>query len=160
MVWPLDSRKYWIKWKTRTPNNSRLGIEGYSKTPLVKKLGIKSGQNILLLSVPEHYFELFSGFPEGVTQLDSEAIEQADFIHLFAQNYGILKSQAQNAKRALKKTGILWVSWPKGTSSIVTDLNRELVREHLLQLGLVDTKVAAIDKDWSGLKFMYRLKDR
>lgn len=52
------------------------------------------------------------------------------------------------------------VSWPKGSSSIKTDLKREPIQEHLLSIGLVDVKVAAIDKDWRGLKFVYRLKDR
>ncbi len=63
-------------------------------------------------------------------------------------------------KPALKKSGILWVSWPKGASKIQTDLKREPIREHLLKTGLVDIKVCAVDEDWSGLKFMYRKEDR
>ena len=55
---------------------------------------------------------------------------------------------------------MLWVSWPKGSSKIVTDLKREPIREYILNEGLVDVKVAAIDNDWSGLKFVYRIKDR
>ena len=63
-------------------------------------------------------------------------------------------------KPALKKSGILWISWPKGSSMIKTNLKRDFIREYLLDNGLVDVKVAAIDEDWSGLKFVYRLKDR
>ena len=55
---------------------------------------------------------------------------------------------------------MLWISWPKGQSKIKTDLKRDLIREHILQLGLVDIKVAAIDEDWSGLKFVHITKDR
>lgn len=61
---------------------------------------------------------------------------------------------------ALKKDGLLWISWPKGQSTIKTDLKRDWIRKHVLDLGLVDIKVAAIDQDWSGLKFVYRTKDR
>lgn len=57
-------------------------------------------------------------------------------------------------------TGMLWVSWPKGSSEIESDLSRDYIREYLLENGLVDVKVCTIDKDWSGLKFMYRIKDR
>ena len=63
-------------------------------------------------------------------------------------------------KPALKQTGMLWVSWPKGGSSIKSDLKREPIREFLLSIGLVDIKVASIDENWSGLKFVYRKKDR
>ena len=54
----------------------------------------------------------------------------------------------------------MWISWPKGSSSIRTDLKRDQIRELLIEIGLVDAKVASIDNDWSGLKFVYRLKDR
>ena len=60
----------------------------------------------------------------------------------------------------MKKDGLLWISWPKGSSKIETNLKRGFIREHVLSIGLVDVKVAAIDEDWSGLKFVYRLKDR
>ena len=63
-------------------------------------------------------------------------------------------------KIALKKNGLFWVSWPKGSSKIKTELNRDLIREYLIKIGLVDVKVVAIDQDWSGLKFVYRLIDR
>ncbi|MCB0620601.1 MAG: DUF3052 family protein, partial [Saprospiraceae bacterium] len=60
----------------------------------------------------------------------------------------------------LAKDGLLWVSWPKGGSGLETDLKRDPIREYLLAQGLVDTKVASVDEQWSGLKFVYRLKDR
>lgn len=133
---------------------------GYSKTPLAKKLGIKAGYSILLIAAPEYYFDLFDEFPKNVTHVKSSQTESADFIHLFAKDYATLALQAEKCKGALKKNGTLWVSWPKGASQLSTDLNREQVREYLLKMGLVDTKVAAIDDTWSGLKFMLRLKDR
>ncbi|MFD2098593.1 DUF3052 domain-containing protein [Flagellimonas iocasae] len=135
-------------------------MAGYSGTPLAKKLGLKEGFSILLHNLPKHYWDLFSDLPPELQILNKEKPESADFIHIFCKTVDELTSVTSTYKMALKMNGILWVSWPKGTSQIQTDLKREPVREHLLSIGLVDTKVAAIDEDWSGLKFVYRLKDR
>lgn len=72
----------------------------------------------------------------------------------------IFKKDWKSWKEGLKKEGSLWISWPKGSSKINTDLNGNIVREYGLSRGLVDVKVSAVDQDWSGLKFMYRKKDR
>jgi len=71
-----------------------------------------------------------------------------------------LETQLSKLKPLLKKTGMLWVSWPKGASSIPTDIKRDPLREFVLTQGLVDIKVCAVDQDWSSLKFVYRTKDR
>ncbi len=134
---------------------------GYSGTPLAKKLGIKAGFSVLLLEKPSYYFDLFSDWPDEVNLFDTDAPEGSlDFVHLFCTHKEAFEEQALLAKKYLKKTGMLWVSWPKGKSSIPTDLKRDPIREFLLAHGLVDIKVAAVDEDWSGLKFMYRVKDR
>ena len=133
---------------------------GYSTTPLAKKLGLKEHYNYLLYKQPKHYFSLFSDLPNDIALLESIKTETADFIHLFFTTEEELKSLANRYKSALKKSGLLWISWPKGSSKIITDLKRDIIREYLLSIGLVDVKVAAIDEDWSGLKFVYRLKDR
>ena len=83
-----------------------------------------------------------------------------DFIHLFCRTLEDLEQHIMPCKVALKKTGMLWISWPKGTSSSATNLKRDPIRDYVLEIGLVDVKVAAINKDWSGLKFVYRSKDR
>ncbi|WP_190808695.1 DUF3052 domain-containing protein [Flagellimonas sp. S3867] len=133
---------------------------GYSGTPLAKKLGIKEGCTMLLHNPPKQYFNLFSDFPSNVIILDKPEGEALDFIHVFTTTIQELKEITNQYKPFLKKNGLLWVSWPKGSSNIPTDLKRDPIREYLLSIGLVDVKVAAIDKDWSGLKFVYRLKDR
>ncbi|MDY8135797.1 DUF3052 domain-containing protein [Aquimarina sp. 2201CG5-10] len=134
--------------------------EGYSGTPLAKKLGIKEGVTIHLYNQPAHYFDLFIDMPDGIIEAKEAVPESIDFIHIFCTTYEELKNVAKTYKKALKKDGMLWVSWPKGSSSIQTDLKREIIREHLIDIGLVDIKVCAVDKDWSGLKFVYRIKDR
>lgn len=133
---------------------------GYSGTPLAKKLGLKKDFKVLMYNMPDNYFNLFKDLPSSFEVLGELNPQSADFIHLFCIWSNELKDIILDYKRALKKDGLLWVSWPKGSSKIQTDLNRDLIREFVLSIGLVDVKVAAIDEDWSGLKFVYRLKDR
>ncbi len=134
---------------------------GYSSTPLAKKLGIKEGFTILLYNEPSNYFDLLADYPTGTKILKRiPAKSKVDFIHLFVTSYAELAKNVPKYKRVLNKNGLMWISWPKGSSNISTDLKRDSIREHLLDIGLVDVKVAAIDKDWSGLKFVYRIKDR
>ncbi|WP_109300821.1 DUF3052 domain-containing protein [Aquimarina sp. AU474] len=133
---------------------------GYSGTPLAKKLGIKEGNMITLYNQPINYFDLLIDLPDGVKKLDVLRNESADFIHIFCTSFKELRQVAPKFKPALKKTGMLWVSWPKGSSNIATDLKRDPIRDYLISIGLVDIKVAAVDDNWSGLKFVYRIKDR
>ncbi len=133
---------------------------GYSGASLARKLGIKSGFQILLINQPIHYFKLFADFPEDVTIIESPTKETLDFIHIFCTTQVKFESKIPNLKALLKKNGMLWVSWPKGSSKIPTDLKRDFIREYILAIGLVDVKDAAIDQNWSGLKFVYRLVDR
>lgn len=135
-------------------------MAGYSSTPLVKKLGIKPGDTLLLVSTPEHYDQLIQDWPEDIQILTLEEAKEVDFIHFFTQEYAYLESIFPILKDKLRKGGMLWVSWPKGKSKLPKDLNENDVRSIGLETGLVDVKVCAVDDDWSGLKFMYRTKSR
>lgn len=133
----------------------------YSKTPLVKKLGIKPGFKLLIHDQPEHYFLLFESLPDDLELLELPVNDESvDFIHVFFTTRKALELVFDHYKKALKKNGSLWISWPKGTSKIQTDLKSDFIRNFGLEKGLVDCKVAAVDSDWSALKFMYRIKDR
>jgi hypothetical protein len=133
---------------------------GYSGTPLAKKLGIKAGYRMFIYNPPSHYMNLFNDLPDDIRIENNPDAANIDFIHLFLISFQELVTIPSKYKSLMKKDGMMWVSWPKGSSNISTDLNRELVREQMLILGLVDIKVVAIDQDWSGLKFVYRVKDR
>lgn len=135
-------------------------MEGNPKKSLARKLGLKSGQSALFINKPKHYFELFDDFPEEVENLKSAREGDVDFIHLFVKNKEEFEDRTIHVKPLLKKDGLLWISWPKGSSKISTDLKRDYIREFVLSVGLVDVKVCSIDEDWSALKFVYRLKDR
>ena len=132
---------------------------GYSGTPLARKLGIKEDFECHFHQQPAHYFELFDDLPP-IHKLETPGLESLDFMHVFVKARTELESIGPKAMGFLKKNGMLWVSWPKGASGIKTDLNRDIIRNYLLDIGLVDVKVAAVDETWSGLKFVYRLKDR
>ncbi|WP_258105789.1 DUF3052 domain-containing protein [Marinoscillum sp. MHG1-6] len=132
---------------------------GYSGTPLVKKLGLKDGFNCLILNTPKNYFDLLGELPKDINFSDSPEGE-FDFIHAFFSNQSQLQSQWPSLMNHLQKTGTLWISWPKGSSKLEKDLNENDVRRIGLEGGLVDVKVCAVDQDWSGLKFMFRKKDR
>ena len=135
-------------------------MAGYSKNPLWKKLGIKEGYTCFLFDSPENYFDLLEETPADTDWDDELSAKAYDFQHVFVQKHETLKANWEVWKGALKKDGTMWVSWPKGGSKIETDLNGNIVREFGLAGGLVDVKVCAVDEDWSGLKFMYRKKDR
>jgi len=133
-------------------------MAGYSSKPLIQKLGIKEGMRVLFVNPPENYHELLGGFPKNISKPENG---QVDFIHFFTRSHETLKEEFGNLKKRLKQSGMLWVSWPKSSCSFAsTDLTDNTVRTVGLENGLVDVKVAAIDDDWSGIKFVYRLKDR
>lgn len=130
---------------------------GYSGTPLVKKLGIKPGFHIALLNAPDNYLD---ELPENVTVHRTLDHAPYDFIQLFVVWREDLNEQFPPCKAALKKNGLLWVSWYKKAAKMDTDLTEDIIRDIGLENGLVDVKVAAIDEQWSGLRFVYRKEDR
>ena len=133
---------------------------GYSGTPLVKKLGIKRGFRIALLNAPNNYLSLLGDLPLDL-QIDwSLDGGDYDFIQAFYVWRGDYESDFARLKDAMHKRGMLWISWYKKAAKLPTDLSENIVREVALAGGLVDVKVAAVDAQWSGLKLVYRLKDR
>lgn len=132
---------------------------GYSGTPLLKKLGLKTGQRAIAVNAPAHYSELLGQLPADCA-FETRAAGTFDFIHVFAETRSELKRCLPALKKKLAYNGLLWVSWPKKSSSLYQDLSENDVRGIGLAAGLVDVKVCAVDDDWSGLKFVYRVEDR
>lgn len=133
---------------------------GYSKTPLVKKLGIKRGFRLALLGAPAGYLETWDDLPPDL-KIDSRIANDAyDFIQAFYVWRADYENDFPRLKSAIHKRGMVWISWYKKASKMPTDLSEDIVREVALAGGLVDVKVAAIDAQWSGLKLVYRRRDR
>jgi hypothetical protein len=132
---------------------------GYSERPLVEKLGIKPGQRIAIVAAPPDFAATIGKLPAGVRRA-RELRGAIDTIVCFAHGTAELTRRIASAKRAMVPAGMLWICWLKKTSALTTDLNENIVREIGLGAGLVDVKICAVDADWSGLKFVYRLRDR
>ena len=132
---------------------------GYSGTSLTKKLGIKNGYKIKIVNEPEGYFKLFNDLPIDLEILTDNKTKK-DFIHYFVGNVLQLEKEIKLLSKEIEQNGALWISWPKKTSKIETDLNGNIVREIGLKNGLVDIKVCAVNEIWSGLKFVIPIKDR
>ena len=127
---------------------------GYSGTPLAKKLGIKPGSKLFPVAAPDHYDELLAPFPEGVKRVHK--IDGADVAHIFVTARARLDKELRAALPKMKQDAAIWISWPKKSAKVATDITEDTVREVALPLGLVDIKVCAVDATWSGLKLVIR----
>jgi hypothetical protein len=126
---------------------------GYSDTPLWKKLGFKTGMKVLVLHAPSHYATLFENSANDWLLVK----KNADAIHLFISETKQL-SEIEILSKLMPPAIMLWVSWPKKTSPLSKGLSEDHIRNVALGCSLVDIKVCAVDKDWSGLKLTRRRK--
>ena len=134
-------------------------MAGYSGTPLPKKLGIKEGSRITLVNAPKDFRSELGELPDNV-QFIKRPTKSLDIILLFVLIERALTRDFAKLAATLVSNGMIWIAWPKKTSGVATDLSEQRVRQLGLDSGLVDVKICAIDDTWSGLKFVYRLKDR
>ncbi len=130
-------------------------MTGYSGTPLTKKLGIVAGSRLLVLGDPGHAEELLDPLPAGV-QVGRRLRGSADVVVMFARDRTAVTRRVPQLWSAISPAGAVWVCWPKRTSPLWTGLSEQDWRDDLLPSGLVDTKVCAVDADWSGLRFVIR----
>ena len=133
---------------------------GYSGTPLVKKLGIKAGNRLALLHAPEIIWICWPSCRPMLPLMSELGSGDYDFVQAFFIWRADYEAAFDDLKSAIKKDGMLWISWYKKAAKMPTDITEDVVREVALARGLVDVKVAAIDARWSGLKLVYRLRDR
>ncbi|MGB9084979.1 MAG: DUF3052 family protein [Terriglobales bacterium] len=138
-------------------------MAGYSGTPLAKKLGIKDGFRIALLHVPD---DVKAALRDSFAKCQIQRIsgknqdKDLDFIFFFAKSRAGLELELRPAAKALAPAGMLWISWPKKSSGVVTDITGDVIRQSGLDAGLVDIKVCAVTEVWSGLKFVIPVNDR
>lgn len=133
-------------------------MPGYSGTPLPKKLGIKIGFRVCMANAPpEVRAELREALAE--CKLVKQG-DELDFAMIFTKSRVELVKEFLRMTKLLAPAGMLWVSWPKKSSGVATEVDESVVRGIGLEAGLVDVKVCAVTEIWSGLKFVRRVKDR
>ncbi len=132
---------------------------GYSGTPLVKKLGIAPGARILVRNEPKDYWDWICPLPEGVVT-KTRAASGLNIVHLFVTKQSTYRKEVLAARKSIVPDGMIWISWPKKSSGVATDLDENVIRDFALKNGLVDVKVCAVDEVWSGLKLVIPVKLR
>jgi hypothetical protein len=132
-------------------------MPGYSGAPLPKKLGIKEGFRVFLVDAPK---DVRAELQSELAKCEIPRHGPIDFAMVFTKSKSALTKEFARLAEQLAPAGMLWVSWPKKSSGVATDLDENVVRAIGLSAGLVDVKVCAVTAIWSGLKFVRRLKDR
>ncbi len=130
-------------------------MPGYSGTPLAKKLGIKESFSVKTKNAPDDYLQILVPIPEGVSFSTTQR-KAVDVWHLFTTKKVELVNQLEIARKQIKQDGMIWVSWPKKSSGVPSEITENTIREVCLPMGLVDVKVCAVDETWSGLKLVIR----
>jgi hypothetical protein len=128
---------------------------GYSGKPLATKLGIKTGTEMYLAGAPDDYLTLIEPLPDG-SALSSKLTKKTNLVHLFTSRKSELARALQSYRAKLDPNAVVWISWPKKSSKVPTDITEDTVREVALPLGFVDIKVCAVTEVWSGLKLVVR----
>jgi len=139
--------------------------QGYSGTPLPKKLGLKDGQRVLFLNLPNEQSELseacqFQNLVLGNWNKLAKLEKGFDVIHGFTTSHAEMKKNLERLQSLIAPDGMIWISWPKKASKVETDITEDVVRAEALSLDLVDIKVCAVDGIWSGLKLVIRKERR
>ena len=132
---------------------------GYSGTPLAKKLGIADGMRLAALNAPQGYVSWLTGLPP-TARIVSDVAKDAVAVHMFATERQKLERALLRLRTTIAQDGFVWVSWPKKTSGVVTDISEDVIREVALPMGFVDVKVCAVTDTWSGLKLVIRKAER
>jgi hypothetical protein len=128
---------------------------GYSGTPLAKKLGVKEGSSLLAVNPPGDYEDLLAPLPPGLRFARSVSAS-VDVVHLFVTRRAELEKRLADYRGRIAPAAAVWVSWPKQSSKVPTDITEDTIRAVCLPMGFVDIKVCAVDETWSGLKLVIR----
>jgi hypothetical protein len=135
-------------------------MAGYSGTPLWRKLGYKTGMSAYVDGGPNSYISLLALPADVVVTWLRSVKSDMEFVHLFATSASKLKRKLESYRKRIVPGGVIWVSWPKKSSGVKSDITEDTIRDVALPMGLVDVKVCAVDEVWSGLKLMIRKERR
>lgn len=128
---------------------------GYSGTPLAKKLGYKASTRVVLVGAPNDYLAMIEPVAAEVV-FERSATYGTDLAHVFVTERAALAKELSGLRKKLKPEAAVWVSWPKKSAKVRTNVTEEVIRQVALPLGFVDIKVCAVSQVWSGLKLVVR----
>ena len=128
---------------------------GYSGTPLAKKLGLREGTTLVVRRAPRGYADWLAPLPAGA-RVTTRLPTRPAAVHLFCTRRAGLADELLAWRNRLARDGFLWVSWPKKSAKVPTDVTEDGIRELALPLGFIDVKVCAVTEVWSGLKLVVR----
>jgi hypothetical protein len=134
-------------------------MAGYSGTPLAQKLGIKPAMAITVINQPTNYRQLLGEGANGV-EVSERTRTDSSFVHLFTTRRAELEKQLSRLRKRIPDTATIWISWPKKSAGVPSDVTEDVIRAVALSLGFVDVKVCAVDETWSGLKLVVRRTQR
>jgi hypothetical protein len=130
-----------------------------SLSPIAKKLLVKPGMRLALVNPPDGYAPLLDPLPDGALLVDAAAGAELDFVQVFARSAEELDRHFEQARAAVKPDGLLWVCYPKGSSRVKTDLNRDILWKKIGEATDLDgVSLVSIDDTWSAMRF--RPRDR
>ena len=134
-------------------------MAGYSATPLAKKLGFKAPMTVYTVDAPREYREWLAGIDAGV-DFTARATRRLAAAHVFVTRRADLAKHAAALREKIDPEGFVWISWPKKSAKVATDITEDTIREVALPMGFVDVKVCAVSEVWSGLKLVVRKSER
>lgn len=140
---------------TSAPHVRALGMPGYSGTPLAQKLGLVSGTTVHAIGAPADYKELLAPIPPDVA-FTTRVSKSTRVIHLFTTSRAELSARLEKLRTSIAPDAAVWVSWPKKSAKVPTDVTEDVIRAVALPMGFVDVKVCAVSDVWSGLKLVIR----
>jgi hypothetical protein len=157
-VWGKPAKRA-VDWMWIAVDNLWIMAVGYSGTPLIQKLGIKSTTFVRLIAQPDNYFDLIE---IDISDQLCPAKKTPDLVHLFVTSQKEFESEMKKLKRLVEANSeiVIWVSWYKKSAGIATDVTEDVIRNYSLKNGLVDVKVCAVSELWSGLKLVVPLAKR
>ena len=130
-------------------------MPGYSGTPLAKKLGIVGGTTVFTIGAPADYKSRLAPVPADVSFVASVS-KTTRVVHFFTTSRAELEERLTKLRTAIAPDAAVWVSWPKKTAKVPTDITEDVIRTVALPMGFVDIKVCAVSAVWSGLKLVIR----
>ena len=119
---------------------------------LAKKLLLYKAQRVLIMNEPEGYLNRLKSELPDIIELLTEPSKDFDFVHLFVKDSAELKQLFETLLPSIKNDGLVWISYPKKSSKVKSDLNRDILVSLLHEYGHEGVSLISIDDTWSAMR--------